>query len=74
MIVFVRYVINSARAAKTDDPLHDQRVVYLSVRLHVCGMGILILDNCMKVGWSQRKRAIPLSKVSIYFRSFGYDY
>lgn len=40
MAMSIRYVINAARAAKTDDPSHDQRVVYLSVRLNLTGFAV----------------------------------
>ena len=32
-MVYVRYVVNAAREARTDDPTHNQRVIYCSVCL-----------------------------------------
>ena len=32
LILRHRYVVNACQAAKTDDPTHEQRIVYLSVR------------------------------------------
>lgn len=31
----IRYVINAARAVKSKDPNHKQRLVYLSVSIHL---------------------------------------
>ena len=33
--IFLRYVINAARAAKSDDPAHEQRLVYVSVSVNI---------------------------------------
>jgi hypothetical protein len=39
IIYFDRYVVNAARAAKSDDPNHSQRLVYVSVRVTNCPNG-----------------------------------
>ena len=31
-VMYYRYVVRACEAAKTDDPTHEQRVVYVSVR------------------------------------------
>ena len=60
-----RYVVRACEAAKTDDPAHEQRVVYLSVRIRMPFVFVFSRIDCPRASSPpERTRPRPFSTQS----------